>query len=221
MSVKMQGRVAGLVYLGVVLTGIFSLAYAPGVWFVKGDPSATAAAILANKAIFDASNYVTLAMCAFFLALPFALARFLAPHGRIAGRLMIFFVAASIPFSLLAAAQHFELSRLAADGAVAAEAVELRLAAYKKWIDVASIFWGLWLAPLGWLILKSGAIPRLLGVILILGCIEYLAEYFGPMISVGYEGSLMQQMLSWTSSVGEIGTCLWLLIMGAREKAAP
>ncbi len=221
MSVKMQGRVAGLIYLGVVLTGIFSLAYAPGKWFVDNDALATAAAISANAALFNASNVSALVMCAFFLALPFALARFLSPYGRNAARLMILLVALSIPFSVAAIAQHIDLARLVADGAASAEAVDLRLAAYGKWMDVASIFWGLWLAPLGWLILKSGAIPRILGVILILGCIEYLSEYLGPMISDGYEGSLLQQMLSWTSSVGEIGTCLWLLIMGAREKIAP
>lgn len=221
MSVKMQGRAAGLIYLGVVLTGIFSLAYAPGKWFVKDDPSATASAISANAALFNASIVSAIAMYAFFFALPFALARFLSPYGRNAARLMILLVAVSIPFSALAVAQHIDIARLVAAGGVTAEAVELRLAAYSKWIGVTSIFWGVWLAPLGWLILRSGAIPRILGVILILGCIEYLAEYFGPMLSDGYEGSLLQEILSYTSSIGEIGTCLWLLIMGAREKIAP
>lgn len=83
-------------------------------------------------------------------------------------------------------------------------------------MDVASIFWGLWLAPLGWLVLKSGAIPRVLGVVLILGGVEYLADYFGPMLDDGYRASMMRELLSWTSSIGEIGTCLWLCVMGAR-----
>jgi hypothetical protein len=72
----------------------------------------------------------------------------------------------------------------------------------------------------GWLILKSGAIPRILGVVLILGSIEYVAGYFGPLIADGYKDSFLQSLLSWTSSVGEIGTCLWLLIMGARGPTA-
>lgn len=221
MSVRTQGRIAGLVYLGVVITGIFTLAYAPGKLIVEGDPGATAAAMAENIGLFRAANVAALAMCAFFLALPFALARFLSPYGKTAARLMILFVAASIPFSLLAVAQHFELARLVASDAAAAEAVDLRHAAYGEWMGVASIFWGLWLAPLGWLILKSGAIPRIIGVFLVLGCIEYLAEYFGPLMSDLYTGSLLQEMLSWTSSIGEIGTCLWLLVMGAREKIAP
>lgn len=216
MSVRVEGRVAGLVYLGVVLTGIFTLAYAASQLFGSDDPAATAATLSANLGLLKASNIAFIAMCAFFLALPFALARFLAPYGRTSSRLMIVFVAASIPFSLLAIMQHFELASLAGRGELSSAAVEAGLDAYDKWIGVASVFWGLWLAPLGWLVLKSGAIPRLIGVFLILGCIEYLAEYFGPMINVAYKDSLLREMLSWTSSIGEIGTCLWLLVMGAR-----
>jgi hypothetical protein len=216
MNIRTQGRIAGAIYLGVVLTGIFTLAYAASQLFASDDPAATAATLQAKPGLLKASNVALIAMCAFFLALPFALARFLAPYGQNASRLMIAFVAASIPFSLLAVAQHFELASLADAGALTAEAVATRVTAYDRWMDVASIFWGLWLVPLGWLILRSGAVPRLLGVVLILGGVEYLAEYFGPMIDDGYKVSMMRELFSWTSSVGEIGTCLWLCVMGAR-----
>jgi hypothetical protein len=129
---------------------------------------------------------------------------------------MIAFVAASIPFSLLAIAQHIQLASIADAGALSPGQVTAGGAAYDRWMDVASIFWGLWLAPLGWLILKSGALPRILGVVLILGCAEYLAEYIGPMFDDGYKDALIRSLLSWAGSVGEIGTCLWLLFMGAR-----
>jgi hypothetical protein len=216
MNIRTQGRIAGVIYLGVVLTGIFALAYAASQLFASDDPAATAAALQAKLGLLKASNVALIAMCAFFLALPFALARFLAPHGQNASRMMIAFVAASIPFSLLAIVQHFQLASLAEAGALTTEAVATRVAAYDRWMDVGSVFWGLWLVPLGWLVLRSGAVPRLLGVVLILGGVEYLAEYFGPMIDDGYEASMMRELLSWTSSVGEIGTCLWLCVMGAR-----
>lgn len=214
-----KGRAAGFVYLGVVLTGIFALAYAPSQLFANDDPAATAATLTSKLGLFQASIVALVAMCATFLALPFALARFLSPHGPIAARLMIAFVAASLPFSLYAAFHHFEMAALAGRGALTADAVSAGVAAYEQWMKVASIFWGLWLAPLGWLVLKSGAIPRVLGVFLILGCIEYLAEYFGPLLSAEYKESLFRNLMSYTSSIGEIGTCLWLVIMGAREKS--
>lgn len=216
MTVRMQGRIAGLIYLGVVVTGIFALAYAASRLFGSDDPGVTAATLQASPGLLNASNIALLAMFVFFLALPFALARFLAPYGKNAARLMIALVAASLPFSLFAAWQHFELASLVESAPLSPEAVATRIAAYDRWMEVASIFWGLWLAPLGWLVLKSGAIPRILGAILILGCFEYLGDYFGPMLHEGYKTSLVRSALSWTSSVGEIGTCLWLLIMGAR-----
>jgi len=220
MTVRMQGRVAGVIYLGVVLTGIFALAYSASQLFGDDDPAATAAALKANLSLLKASNIALLAMCAFFLALPFALARFLAPHGRNASLLMIGFVAASIPFSLLAIAQHFQLASLAETGALTEDAVAARVAAYDHWMDIASIFWGLWLAPLGWLVLKSGAIPRLLGVLLILGCAGYLANHFGPIFYQAYDELPFRGWISKPGTFGEIGTCLWLLIMGARTAAA-
>ncbi len=216
MTIRMQGRVAGLIYLGVVLTGIFTLAYASSRLFASDDPAATAATLGAMQGLLKASNYAMLAMCAFFLALPFALARFLSPYGRNAARLMIAFVAASLPFSLFAIAQHFALA--SAGAALAPNDVAARVAAYEQWMDVASIFWGLWLAPLGWLILKSRAVPRLLGVLLILGCGGYLAAYFGPLLYDGYRDLPFRSLISMPGSVGEIGTCLWLLIMGARAE---
>lgn len=82
-------------------------------------------------------------------------------------------------------------------------------------MDIASIFWGLWLAPLGWLILKSGAVPRVLGVLLLLGCIGYLANYFGPILYAGYDDLPFQSYISKPGSIGEIGTCLRLCVMGA------
>jgi FtsH-binding integral membrane protein len=216
MSVRNEGRVAGVIYLGVVLTGIFTLAFAPGRLIVDGDPAATAAAMAENIDLFRDANVAALAMCGFFLALPFALARFLSPYGKTAARLMILFVAASIPFSLLAIAQHYALEGLVADGVATAAETASRLAAYDKWMDMASIFWGLWLAPLGFLILKSGAIPRFLGVLLFFGFLGYLANYFGPLVHDGFTDLPFRGYVSKAGSIGEIGTCLWLCVMGAR-----
>lgn len=216
MSVRMQGRIAGLVYLGVVLTGMFTLAYVPGRLMASDDPAAIAESLSSNAALFSAANAAALAMVGFFLALPFALAGFLAAYGKRAAILMILFVAASVPFSLAAILQHFELASLTAGGNADLKAVAALVDGYDRWMNLASIFWGLWLAPLGWLILKSGAVPRALGVLLILGCLGYLIKYFGPLLYDGYGEIPFRRLISLPGSVGEIGLCIWLLIAGAR-----
>ncbi|UCH14705.1 MAG: DUF4386 domain-containing protein [Bacteroidales bacterium] len=42
---------------------------------------------------------------------------------------------------------------------------------------IAFIPWGLWLFPLGYLVFKSGYIPRILGILLIIACFGYLIDF--------------------------------------------
>jgi hypothetical protein len=219
MNVRTQGRLAGLVYLGVVIFGVFALLSVPSKLFVgvDGDAAASAAAIKASPALFAAGNAAAIAMYACFLALPFALAAFLSRHGKLAARLMILFVAASMPFSMLAVGQLLAIAGIAASAAPDIGEVAARLAAYDKWIDLTQIFWGLWLAPLAYLVLKSGAIPRLFGLLLLCGFVEYVGGFVLPRLDLGVSGEPFIGWFGALGSIGEIGTCLWLLIMGARE----
>ncbi len=54
-----------------------------------------------------------------------------------------------------------------------------------------------------------------------LGCLGYLINYFGNTLSGNYGKIGISQYLSLLPAAGEIGTCLWLLFVGAREKSTP
>jgi hypothetical protein len=82
--------------------------------------------------------------------------------------------------------------------------------------DVAGIFWGLWLFPLGLLSYKSRFIPRILGVLLMIGCFAYLANSFTSLVLPRYE-AIVDKWISPLQAV-EILFMLWLLIMGAKPK---
>ena len=216
MSVRTQGRIAGFVYLGVVVTGLFSLAFAPGQLFVRDDPAATLANMQGQFFLFQAMIAGGVIMAAFFLVLPFTLARFLSVYGKNAARLMTLLVVVSIPFTLLALLQFGELALAIAANAAQVEDVETARAGYRRWIKVSTFFWGAWLAPYGWLVLKSGSIPRWLGAMLLIGSVGYLTELFGPMLMANFHEIPFADYVSAPASVGEIGSCLWLVIMGAR-----
>lgn len=220
-SYAMTGRLAGMVYLGVVVTGMFTLAYSPTRLFVEGDALATLASIVRHESLFRASVAAGVTMCLFFLVLPVVLFMLLERHGRAAAALMVVFVVASVPISLIAIGNHLDIIALvfepAAGAAPSPDAVAAHLDAYDRAMSLASIFWGLWLAPLGFLILKSGAIPRALGVLLIIGCVGYLVNFFGPLLFPGYDELPLRSFISIPGSIGEIGTCLWLVVKGARE----
>ena len=78
-------------------------------------------------------------------------------------------------------------------------------------------FWGLWLLPFGYLVFKSGFLPRILGILLMIGCFGYLTEAFGRVLfPVGYAQAGISNFIIIPSALGEVGICLWLLIKGAR-----
>jgi hypothetical protein len=84
-------------------------------------------------------------------------------------------------------------------------------------IFIDEIFWGVWLFPFGWLVFRSGFLPRFLGVWLILGCFGWVSlsaiAIFSP---IYYEAAFR-----WLQPVffAELAFMLWVLIRGANVQA--
>jgi Domain of unknown function (DUF4386) len=74
------------------------------------------------------------------------------------------------------------------------------------------------LFPFGYLVFKSDFLPKILGVLLMLGCFGYLINFTGYTLISGYSKMGISFYISLPASIGEIGTCLWLLITGAKYK---
>jgi hypothetical protein len=74
-------------------------------------------------------------------------------------------------------------------------------------LNIAQIFWGLWLFPMGYLVFKSGFLPRILGILLMIGCFGYVIQSVAAFL--GYNVSLI-----FFTSWGELLLLLWLLIKG-------
>jgi hypothetical protein len=88
---------------------------------------------------------------------------------------------------------------------------------YDNGILIVQVFWGLWLFPLGYLVFKSGILPKLLGILLMLGCFSYLINFLGHSIMNNYSELGISSYVRLPASLGEIGICLWLLVFGAWE----
>jgi hypothetical protein len=93
----------------------------------------------------------------------------------------------------------------------------LSLDAYSNGLLVTKLFWGLWLLLFGYLVLSSGFLPKILGILLMLGCLGYMIDVFGGLLAPGYSDTSVSDYVLLPASVGEIGTCLWLLPVGARQ----
>lgn len=213
-GLRRDGRIAGALYLAVVLTGMYCLAYVPS------QTGATIAAASAHAGLFRAGIAAFLAMQVAFLLLPFALYRVLGDVDRRVATLMVALAAVSVPIGLVAVTQRMEaLSWLENAGTGAADSVSaafaLCLQRYGYGLRVASLFWGLWLLPFGYLVLRSGRLPRVLGLLLVLGGLGYVVQVFGGLVP-GFAESALAGYVRMPAAIGEIGSCLWLLAFGAR-----
>jgi hypothetical protein len=84
--------------------------------------------------------------------------------------------------------------------------------------DIAGIFWGLWLFPLGLLVYRSGFLPRILGVLLMLNCFAFTARSLSSLALPQYENIVSR--LTSPLMFGELLFMFWLLVRGAKPRPA-
>ena len=80
---------------------------------------------------------------------------------------------------------------------------------------IGGIFFGLWLMPMGYIVVTSGCMPVWLGRVLILGGIGYLLMTF-----LGYAGvkSSLLELMVLPATIGEFWMIGYLLVFGIRTK---
>jgi hypothetical protein len=114
-------------------------------------------------------------------------------------------------------------SYLQADSAAGVEGLTyLSINAYKTGFVTAQLFFGTWLFPLGYLVYRSGFLPRLLGLLLVLDGIAILIWFLQALLWPDYEAIIYPGLI--VSFVAEVGLGLWLLAKGvkvARTTAHP
>lgn len=224
-SNKKTARIAGLLYLVVVLTGILSLAYIPSQTVVWNDAAASFRKLSQSAQLFRLGIAANLLCSLFFLLLPLVLYRLLSPVNKSWAILMVVFAAASVPISIVNIQHKFAVLTLISGenylqpfsiGQLQSQ-VMFYLQQYENGNVVVQLFWGLWLLPFGYLVYRSGILPKLLGILLMLGCLGYLINCFGNILFPAYSSLGISSYVRLPASIGEIGACLWLLLFGAKN----
>lgn len=216
-SINKTARITGFIYLMMAPLGIFGIIYVPSVLIVSGDAIATVNNIMANELLFHLSivSALIVQICHIFIVL--LLYKILKPVNKNHAVLMVIFMLVAIPIAMLNEVNNFAalllssgagyLSVFTADQLQAL--VPLFLDFHEYGINIASIFWGLWLFPMGYLVFKSGYIPKFLGVLLIIGCFGYLIDFVIFSLFPNFD-----MTISAFTFFGEILFPLWLLIKG-------
>jgi len=90
----------------------------------------------------------------------------------------------------------------------------LSINVYKVGFVTAQLFFGTWLFPLGYLVYKSGFLPRFLGVLLLLDGIAVLIWFLQALLLPDYSAIRTPGLV--LSFIAEVGLALWLLVMGVK-----
>lgn len=226
-STKKTARVAGLLYLLVAVFGTFSLIYVPRTLIVRGDATATANNILASESLFRLGIASGLIAAVIFMFLVLVLYRLLKGVNQQQAALMLILALIAVPLAFLN-----EVSSLAAlilfrgaDFLSVFEKPELDALAYLflrlygQGIVINQIFWGLWLFPFGVLVFRSGFLPRILGVWLIINGFAYVAISFTGLLSPQNYNIVFRS--AFPVLFGEMAIMLWFLIKGAKDQLLP
>lgn len=226
-SPKKTARIAGALYLVVVLTGLFALMYVPSKLIDWNDATATFNNIQASETLFRLSIYAGVLCYTAFLLLPLILYKLLQHVNKPYAVAMVGLALVSVPISLFNLTHKLAVLTLISRPEYFStldlpNQVLLHLDYYNDGITIAAVFWGLWLFPFGYLVFKSGMLPKFLGILLMAGCLGYLINITGGLLfSVDYKALGISRYVSLPASLGEIGTCLWLLIAGVKSKTLP
>jgi len=214
-SPLIRARVAGLLYLLANLFAPFALIYLPSRLIVGGDAAATANNIMASESLFRFGIVSNLFNSIANIFLVLALYQLLKVVSKNSASLMVIFSLAAVPIAmlneltqlavlqLLSGADHLEVFTTEQLQALA----YLFLRLHGQGLNIAQIFWGLWLFPMGYLVFKSGFLPKILGILLMIGCFGYVIQSFAAFL--GYNVSIIF-LTSW----GELLFLMWLLIKG-------
>ena len=223
-ATKKHARAAGVLYLLLALTAPFGLVYVPAKLMVAASPTETADRIRASESLLrmGIASELVHQVIAIFLVL--ALYRLFEPVSQSLARLVVILGAlVSVPIVFVNVLNEIAaLYLVGSDGSLSAfdgpqrDALAfLFLRLHDQGIQVAAVFWGLWLFPFGALVTRSRFIPRVLGFALMMAGLAYLATSFTALCvprwfpPVDRVGTLLK--------LGELPIVVWLVIWGARE----
>jgi hypothetical protein len=216
-SPQKTARVAAFVFLIIFFLGMSTeLFIRPGM-IVPGDPAATVKNIAASEALFRLSLASDLVRQMFLMLLPLVLYKLLKPVNKNIASLMVIFALVSVPISMLNELNHFAVLLLSSGAGylTAFKADQLNTLVMfflelRKYGTFIPQFFSLWVLLLGYLVFRSGFLPRILGILLMLGglCYTVLAVLF--ILFPNFDATIFGLF----AFIGESLFYLWLLIKG-------
>ncbi len=213
--------VAGFGLLIMTIFAVFAIYFVFDNLIVPGDATTTAKYILANEMQFriGIGSYLIVIICDVVVA--WALYIFLKPVNKNLSLLTAWFRLIYAIFFGIALVNYISVLQLLSDAHYLKVfeteqlhvQVMLFLNAFSDGWAIGLIFFGLHLTLLGYLVFKSGYIPKILGVLLVAAGLGYLIDNFVKFLLPNYDLNIAT-FVGW----GELLFMLWLLLKGGKAE---
>jgi hypothetical protein len=218
-TVQRTARLTGLAYLGLAVAGLLGtllvreqLAGPGGTVTLAGlveHPALARLGIVADLTVVLTQAAAALGFFALFRRVSSPAAGALAAFGLV--NAVVILVACAFTVTAFDVAH----AGAAASGDPAATVELLYALAGTAWV-VGGLFFGLWLLPMGWLVVRSGLLPRALGWLLVAGGVGYVVGTYVDAVSAGSGGPWGALVLPATA--GELWIVGYLLVKGVRDR---
>jgi hypothetical protein len=224
-QLKKTARIAGLWYLMFAL-GPFYLLYVPSKTIVDDDAAATSALILSHEKLFRFGILAETLGAIVFVGLGLSLYRLFEDVNRHRARQMVALVLVSSALVLVGVVFNATALIVFSSGNTwtsfdqhTREAIGMLLIRlHEQSNGVNEMFWGLWLLPFGWLVARSGFLPRWLGYWLLLDGFCWIVLAVTGFLAPAHTEILFRVFQP--AFLAELAIMLWLLFVGAKENAS-
>jgi hypothetical protein len=221
-TLNKNARLAGFLYLVAGGCMAFTELYVRSN-LISSDASITSESLLGSEMLFRIGLVVDLVGMTVFVFLPLVLYKIFRDVNRKQALLMVVLALISVPIMCVNTASSFAalvtlsgadfLTAFSTDQRNALALLFLTIHSYGFWI--AQIFFGLWLIPLGLLIIKSRYLPRIIGLLCIIAAIGYQVDSLTVFLAPEYSVAINPFALA-PAAFAELGVIFWLLAFGVK-----
>jgi Domain of unknown function (DUF4386) len=223
-TINKTARRAGFLYFIYIVITIVADVFGRSKLIVFGDAAATARNITASEWQFRLGITGDLVSAIFFLLAAWALYVLLKPVNQNLALLFLLLNLGGVAVYSINLLNQFAAVLLLSNANYLKvfQADQLQALAmfflilYKNGYWIAQIFFGAWLFPLGYLVFKSGFLPKILGIVMMIHFVGWLLTFLQFFLFPGF--GVITYLTYPLGLISELGLTLWLLIMGVKEQ---
>lgn len=225
-SPQTYARTGGILYLYIIIAALFGELFVRGSLIVPHDPAATARNILGSETLFRLGLAGEMLTCVCDVALALILYVLLRPVSRNLALLGAFFRLTFI--GIYSVAKLFELAALIVlnpasrfsgfEPAQLHDLAYMALQVHSYGYGAALLFFGCCCLVFGELIRRSGYLPRLIGILLVIAGFGYVVFSVAQLLAPAFAGKYLFPVIALPAFVAELSLALWLLIKGVDRR---